>query len=164
MRMTKPQLHRHLTTGIFNQLSKILKKFRLSDFFLDRAAGKFQQVLELCALCPHFLGPVFRLSANPTVFSATKPEYQVLVGMSTSGNFPLEHTWQFRRSRCPSNFPMAKTAPRSNRGKHPMLSGVDGSGTGSRCLRRVLLLSGLGFPSPKINSTRVRFDSQDKRC
>src|SRR6185437_7473 len=37
--MTKPQLHRHLTTGIFNQLSKILKKLRLSDFFLDRAAG-----------------------------------------------------------------------------------------------------------------------------
>ncbi len=39
VRMTKPQLHRHLTTGIFNQLSKILKKLRLSDFFLDRAAG-----------------------------------------------------------------------------------------------------------------------------
>lgn len=31
--MTKPQLHRHLTTDIFNQLSKILKKLRLGDFF-----------------------------------------------------------------------------------------------------------------------------------
>ena len=71
--MTKPQLHRHLTTGIFNQLSKILKKLRLSDFFLDRAAGKFQQVLELCALSVR----KFRVSAMLSVFSATKPDYQV---------------------------------------------------------------------------------------
>ena len=77
VRMTKPQLHRHLTTGIFNQLSKILKKLRLSDFFLDRAAGKFQQVLELCA-------PEMRFSAFFPVFCATKPDYQFLV---TSVNF-----------------------------------------------------------------------------
>ena len=72
VRMTKPQLHRHLTTGIFNQLSKILKKLRLSDFFLDRAAGKFRQVLELCAL---FSGKS-SLSAMFPVFCATKLEYQ----------------------------------------------------------------------------------------
>ncbi len=72
MRMTKPQLHRHLTTGIFNQLSKILKKFRLSDFFLDRAAGKFRQVLELCAL----RNEKSCVYAILSVFCATKSEYQ----------------------------------------------------------------------------------------
>ena len=68
--MTKPQLHRHLTTGIFNQLSKILKKLRLSDFFSDRAAGKFRQVLELCA-------PEIDFSVLISFFCATKPDYQV---------------------------------------------------------------------------------------
>jgi hypothetical protein len=68
--MTKPQLHRHLTTGIFNQLSKILKKLRLSDFFLDRAAELPQQVLELCA--PEAASQLL------SVFCATKPDYQPL--------------------------------------------------------------------------------------
>jgi hypothetical protein len=74
VRMTKPQLHRHLTTGIFNQLSKILKKLRLSDFFLDRAAGNSSR-------SSNFARSVQRklcVSALLSVFCATKPEYQVL--------------------------------------------------------------------------------------
>jgi hypothetical protein len=83
--MTKPQLHRHLTTGIFNQLSKILKKLRLSDFFLDRAAGN--------PAGPRTLRARSQLSAWRSAFCATKPDYQTSAGdvKLPSSIFQLRH-------------------------------------------------------------------------
>ena len=70
--MTKPQLHRHLTTGTFNQLSKILQEASPRRFLWDRAIG-------INPIGPRTLRAfrvAFRFSARPTVFSATKSDYQ----------------------------------------------------------------------------------------
>ena len=56
VRMTKPQLHRHLTTGIFNQIFKDPVEIRLSDFFwIELPVAR--QALELCTLTASY--PVF---------------------------------------------------------------------------------------------------------